>query len=163
MKTNYILYQIIIIILLAATFTACNKGTKIVVDDIDTFGDFSFFRGIKPDMYYSDLVAVAGEPSEFIDMKSADEEDHNPIYYFKEGKVMCYWSGSKRDEMGTIVYTPYGNTHIRIDNVIKWPLKDYNITSETEEISIYKGDTLYYAIHLDSLEIKEVYYLMLKK
>ena len=145
------------------TFTACNKGTKIVVDDIDAFGDFSFFRGIKPDMYYSDLVAIAGEPSEFIDMKSADEEDHNPIYYFKEGKVMCYWSGSKRTEMGTIVYTPYGNTHIRIDDVIKRPLEDYDITSETEKIRIYKGDTLYYIIQLDDLEIKEVYFLLHKK
>lgn len=145
------------------SLTACNKGTKIVVDDIDAFGDFSFFRGIKPDMYYSELVAVAGEPNEYVDIKSADEEDHNPIYYFKEGKVMCYWSGSKRDEMGTIVYTPYSNTHIRIDDVIKWPLKDYKISSETEKISIYKGDTLYYTIHLDNLEIKEVYYLMFKK
>ena len=76
---------------------------------------------------------------------------------------MCYWSGSKRTEMGNIVYTPYGNTHIRIDDVIKRPLKDYDITSETEKIRIYKGDTLYYIIHLDNLEIKEVYFLLHKQ
>lgn len=159
MKMKFKFYIVFAIILLS--LTACNKGTKIVVDDIESFGDFSFFRGIEPDMYYDELVSVAGEPSEYIDDES--DEDHNPIYYYKEGKVMCYWSGSKRTTMGTIVYTPYGNTHIRIGEIIKKPLKDYDITSETEKIRIYKGDTLYYIIHLDNLEIKEAYFIKLKK
>ena len=130
---------------------------------MDTFFDYSFFRGIKPDMYYDDLASVAGEPNEYVDMKSDDEEDHNPIYYFKEGKVMCYWSGSKRDEMGTVVFTPYGNTHIRIDQLIKKNLDEYDITSKTKKIRLYEGDTLYFIISLDNFEIKEVFFLMIKK
>ena len=152
-----------LVFLFIITLSACNKGSKIVVDDIDTFCDYSFYRGIKPDMYYDDLVAVAGEPNEFIDMKNDDEIDHNPIYYFKDGKVMCYWSGNKRDKIGTIVYTPYANTHLRIDDFIKWPLKDYDITSKTKKVRIYEGDTLYFIIHLDNLEVKESYFLILKK
>lgn len=66
------------------------------------------FRGIKPDMYYKDLVAVVGEPNDYEDIKDWDgDESHNPIYYFKEGKVMCWWCGSKKAEIGAIVYTPY--------------------------------------------------------
>ena len=80
-------YKFLFILVMVLTLPACNKGNKIVVDDINVFCDYSFFRGINPDMYYDDLVAVAGEPSEYVDMKSDDEEDHNPIYYFKEGKV----------------------------------------------------------------------------
>ena len=156
-------YKFLFILVMVLTLPACNKGNKIVVDDINVFCDYSFFRGINPDMYYDDLVAVAGEPSEYVDMKSNDEEDHNPIYYFKEGKVMCYWSGSKRDEMGNIVYTPYGNTHIHINDIIKKPLEDYGITSKTEKVHIYEGNTLYFIIKLDNLEIKEVYFLMLRK
>lgn len=145
------------------SFSSCDKEEKIVVDDMDTFFDYSFFRGIKPDMYYDDLASVAGEPNEYVDMKSDDEEDHNPIYYFKEGKVMCYWSGSKRDEMGTVVFTPYGNTHIRIDQLIKKNLDEYDITSKTKRIRLYEGDTLYFIISLDNFEIKEVFFLMIKK
>ena len=145
------------------SFSSCDKEEKIVVDDMDTFFDYSFFRGIKPDMYYDDLASVAGEPNEYVDMKSDDEEDHNPIYYFKEGKVMCYWSGSKRDEMGTVVFTPYGNTHIRIDQLIKKNLDEYDITSKTKKIRLYEGDTLYFIISLDNFEIKEVFFLMIKK
>ena len=156
-------YNFVIILVILFTLPACNKGNKIVVDDIDAFCDYSFFRGIKPDMYYDDLVAVAGEPSEYVDMKSDDEEDHNPIYYFKEGKVMCYWSGSKRDELGTIVYTPYGNTHIRLNDIIKKPLDEYGITSETEKVHIYEGNTLYFIIQLEKLEIKQVNFLLLRK
>ena len=156
-------YKYIFVLVMIFTLSACNKGNKIVVDDIDEFCDYSFFRGIKPDMYYDDLASVAGEPNEYVDMKSDDEEDHNPIYYFKEGKVMCYWSGSKRDEMGTVVFTPYGNTHIRIDQLIKKNLDEYDITSKTKKIRLYEGDTLYFIISLDNFEIKEVFFLMIKK
>ena len=65
--------------------------------------------------------------------------------------------------MGTIVYTPYDNTHIRIDDFIKRPLKEYDITSETEKVSIYKGDTLFFIVHLDNLEVRKVSFLKLKK
>ena len=147
------------------TIVSCNKGTKIMFEGIDIglICDTTLFRGIKPNIYYRDLCTVVGEPNEYIDMKSVDEEDHNPIYYFKEAKVMCYWSGSKRDKLGTIVYTPYLNTHLRVDNFIKCPLYEYNIDSGTESISVYKKDTLYFIIHLDKLEIKDISYMLLKK
>ena len=143
--------------------SACNKGTKIVVDDIDSFCDSTMFRGIKPDMYYDDLVAVVGEPNDYEDIKDGEDTSHNPVYYFKEGKVKCWWSGSKRDEIGVIVYTPYLNTHIYINNIIKKPIADYEITPETKKVEIYKGDTLYFIITLDNLEVKEIHFSMFKK
>jgi hypothetical protein len=114
-------------------------------------------------MYYNDLCAIVGEPNEYIYMKSSDEDNHNPLYYFKEGKVMCFWSGNKRDKMGTIVYTPYLNTHLQVDDVIKLPLKDYDINTNTERVSIYKEDTLFFIIHVKNLEVKDISYLMIKK
>ena len=65
--------------------------------------------------------------------------------------------------MGTVVFTPYGNTHIRIDQLIKKNLDEYDITSKTKKIRLYEGDTLYFIISLDNFEIKEVFFLMIKK
>jgi hypothetical protein len=146
-------------------FSSCNKGVKIEIDDIDIgqFCDTTIFRGIKPNMYFHDLCAVVGEPNEYIEIKSTDEIDHNPIYYFKEAKVMCYWSGSKRDKIGSIVYTPYQNTHLQVKNVIKWPLKDYDINSATQKIHVYKNDTLFFIMHLENMEIKDISYLLIRK
>ena len=155
----------LLLIFVLLFITSCDNSAKIVVKDIEIglFCDTTMFRGIKPDMYYNDLCAIVGEPNEYIDMKSSDEDNHNPLYYFKEGKVMCFWSGSKRDKMGTIVYTPYLNTHLQVDDVIKLPLKDYDINTNTERVSIYKEDTLFFIIHVKNLEVKDISYLMIKK
>lgn len=155
----------LLLIFVLLFITSCDNSAKIVVKDIEIglFCDTTMFRGIKPDMYYNDLCAIVGEPNEYIDMKSSDEDNHNPLYYFKEGKVMCFWSGNKRDKMGTIVYTPYLNTHLQVDDVIKLPLKDYDINTNTERVSIYKEDTLFFILHVKNLEVKDISYLMIKK
>lgn len=157
--------NIFVLVLLLAASCSSSKSVKIDVKDMDIgqFCDTAMFRGIRPDITYDELCAIAGEPNEFIDIKSYDEEDHNPTYYFEEGKVMCYWSGSKRDEMGVIVYTPYQNTHLKIDNVIYWPLEDYDINPKTERVHIYKGDTLFFVMDLENFEVKKIYYWLIDK
>lgn len=145
--------------------SACNKvpSGKITVDDMVPLGDSSLFRGIKPHMYYDELVALVGEPNELIDVEYDDEKGRNPVYYFKEGKVMCNWSGSKRDAIGVINYVPYNNTHIYINELVKRPLQDYNISNETEKVYVYKEDSLYYIIDIDSLEVRKAHAIMLKR
>lgn len=146
--------------LLLFAFSACSKDVVIVVDDVDAICNASFFGGIRPDIYYSDLVEIAGEPNEYTDMKKGDEVSHNPTYYFSEGKVMCYWSGSRRAPIGTVIFTPYQNTHIQLNSVIQSSLGDYGISAKTKKVRVYEGDTLYYVFYLKQLEIKEAFFLL---
>lgn len=146
------------------SLTACGKDIKIEVKDIDASCDTSCFRGIKPDISYDELVAIVGEPNEFIDIEHRDEDDdHNPIYYYKDGKVMSFWSGKKSETIGVVEYTPFLNTHFRIDEFFKIPLEDYNITSETKTVSVFKEDTLFFLISIDNMEIKKIEYWLVKK
>lgn len=148
-------------------FASCssNKGTKIYVEDIESCcNTMSFFRGIEPDLCYRDLCDIVGEPNEYKDFKRGeDEKCHNPIYYFDEGKVMCYWSGGIRDEIGVVEYTPYNNTHIQIDSFFTCPLDSYGITSETTKVCVYESDVLYFVIELKNYEIVGISYIKYKK
>lgn len=163
-EKNVIKYSFIITSILM--LIACKKGIKIEVKEIEASCNTSCFRGIKPDIYYKELVLVAGEPNEFIDIKhSADDEgdDHNPIYYYEEGKVMSYWSGKKSEKIGLVEYTPFNNKHIRIESFFKIPLDEYNITPDTKIVSVFKEDSLFFLIYLNNMEIKNIEYWLVKK
>ena len=147
------------IFLLFALFS-CNRGIKIEVTNVESCCDLSLFRGVEPDIRYDDLCDIVGEPNEFIDMNlGGGEECHNPIYYFKEGKVMCYWSGGIKDEIGVVEFTPYNNTHIQIDSFFTCPLDSYRITPKTTKIRIYENDVLYFIIKLKEFRIVEISYM----
>ena len=148
-----------IVVLFLFVFCSCknNKRIKIVVDDIESCCNMSVFRGIEPDIYFKDLCERVGEPNEYIDMnRGGGEICHNPIYYFKEAKIMCYWSGSKRDEIGVVDYIPYNNSHISIDSFFTCPLDNYEITSETTNIGIYENNVFYFGIGLKNYEIEQI-------
>lgn len=157
--------KIICLIIPLFTILGCSESNvvKIMVDDISSVCDISYFRGIKADMYYKDLVAVVGEPNEIYQRERKDEDDdYNPVYYYQEGKIMCYWTGRKKDPIGVIEYTPYLNSNIRIDDFIESSYQ-YNINSETKKVAVFKGDTLYYLVYLDNLKIKKIEYWKVKK
>lgn len=160
-----ILRKAICLILPLLTLIGCNNSNdvKIVVDDIEDACDISCFRGIKSDMYYKDLVATVGEPQEIIIEERTDEEDtYDPIYYFEEGKIRCYWTGRKKDKIGLIEYTPYRTTKMQVENFIKDSYK-YNITPETEIVAVFKEDILYYLVYLDDMRIRQIEYCEVKK
>lgn len=142
---------------------ACNKGTNIEVNDIKEVINDSMFRGVTPDIMFSQLCELVGEPNEYEDKGSGDEEEHNPIYYFDDGKIICHWSGSKKDEIGVIDFIPYQNKPIYIQDVLRVPLSQYDITEKTKKLRIYEDDELYFIIYLDKLKIKEIEYWLVKK
>ena len=88
-------------------FSSCNKGVEIVIDNIEESFDASMFRGVTPDVYFDELCNIVGEPNDYLDSGKGDDKEHSPIYYFKEGKILCHWSGNKKYEVGMIEYIPY--------------------------------------------------------
>ena len=118
---NFVRRTQFLIFLLFLILGCSNSNTvKVVVDDINSTCDTSCFRGIKADFYYKDLVATVGKPNEIYEEELSDEDDYyNPIYYFGEGKIMCYWNGKKKHPIGLIEYTPYLNSNIRVGDFIK--------------------------------------------
>lgn len=156
-KTTLVLFLILI--------TACTdeNKVKIVVDDIKSTCDISCFRGVeRSDLYYEDLVKIVGEPNDIIERVIDDEIERNPTYYYKEGKITCYWTGNLNSPIGLIEYTPYRTSDIGIEKFIKSPNR-YNIPLETEVVAIFKEDTLYYLVYLDSLKIETIEFWETKK
>ena len=87
-------------------FSSCNKGVEIVVDNIEENFDTSIFRGVAPNVNFDELCNIVGEPNEYLDSEKSDDKEHSPIYYFREGKILCHWSESKKYEIGMIEYIP---------------------------------------------------------
>lgn len=143
--------------------SSCSKGIKVVVDDIEVNFDTSMFRGVTPDMYFDELCSVVGEPNEYLDKGRGEDKEHSPIYYFKEGKILCHWSGSEKNEIGMIEYIPYNNTTIYLLDIVSFPLSDYAITTETKRVRIYQDDILYFIVELDNLKVVAIHYWLVKK
>ena len=102
-------------------FSSCNKGVEIVVDNIEENFDTSIFRGVAPNVNFDELCNIVGEPNEYLDSEKSDDKEHSPIYYFKEGKILCHWSGNKKYEVGMIEYIPYNNTTIYLSDIVNFP------------------------------------------
>lgn len=143
--------------------SSCNKGIEVIVDDIEVYFDISMFRGVTPDMYFDELCSVVGEPNEYFDCGKGDDKEHSPIYYFKEGKILCHWSGSRKDEIGMVEYIPYNNTTIHFMDIVNFPLSEYSITDETKKVRIFQDDVLYFIIELDNLKVTSIHYWLVKK
>ena len=97
------------------------------------------------------------------DGTTTDDKEHSPIYYFKDGKILCHWSGSKKYEIGMIEYIPYNNTTIYLSDIVNFPLSDYSITTEPKRVSLFQDDVLYFAIELDNLKVVAIHYWLVKK
>ena len=85
------------------------------------------FRYVTPEIYFDELRNTVGEPYEYLDTGKEDDEEHSPIYYFKDGKILCHWSGRRKDEIGVIEYIPYNNTRIYLADIAHFPLSEYSI------------------------------------
>ena len=144
-------------------FSSCNKGVEIVIDNIEESFDASMFRGVTPDVYFDELCNIVGEPNEYLDSGKGDDKEHSPIYYFKEGKILCHWSGNKKYEVGMIEYIPYNNTTIYLSDIVRFPLSDYSITTDTKRVRIYQDDILYFIVELDNLKVVAIHYWLVKK
>lgn len=159
---NY-LRLIFIAFCLVFLFSSCNNDIKIVVDDIGSNIETSMFRGVTPDIYFDELCSVVGEPNEYLDKGRGEDKEYSPIYYFKEGKILCHWSGSKKYEIGVIEYIPYNNTTIYLSDIVRFPLSDYSITTETKRVRLFQNDVLYFIIELDNLKVTSIHYWLVKK
>ena len=144
-------------------FSSCNKGVEIVIDIIEESFDASMFRGVTPDVYFDELCNIVGEPNEYLDSGKGDDKEHSPIYYFKEGKILCHWSGNKKYEVGMIEYIPYNNTTIYLSDIVRFPLSDYSITTDTKRVRIFQDDILYFIVELDNLKVVAIHYWLVKK
>ena len=140
---------------------SCNKTIEVDVN-LEREFDNSMFRGLTPDISYKEMCERVGKPNDYIDEKHYNEDDdHNPVYYFKEGKVMAYWSGNKRDPIGNLVYTPYLNTEIDIHDILKvfW-FNHNNIKANTKKIKLidtFNYNPYVYIITLDNFKVKKIW------
>lgn len=158
--------NLFLIFLLFALF-GCGKSDNIIVkimtEDVNLTCNISCFRGIEPDIYYKDLLAIAGEPNDFDDKGRKDEPDnYNPVYYSSVGKLMGYWSGKNCEQIGLVEYTPYRTSNVPIKDFVYQP-ELYNIDDETDIVAVFKDDTLYYLVYLDSMKIKQIEFWKTKK
>ena len=163
MKKLFYIFKVATLLVLVIMLSSCQRKVKIETNDIDKVLDTSMFRGVVSDLTYDELCDLVGEPQDFWDKKATsfdDEEDHNPVYYFDNGKLMCYWSGSKKTTMGVITFTPYLNRPMNINEILKVNIVDYNITKDTKSVCIYKGKIECYCIDLDNLRVKDISCMM---
>lgn len=155
------------ILLLCAVLlvTSCNSGKKIDIDvsDVDQIFNASMYRGAKPDIKFDELCEIVGEPNEYLDKGSGDDEEHSPIYYFPEGKIICHWGGSKREDIGMVDYIPFENKPMYLQEIFKVPISNYDITEETKKVRLYEGDMLYYIIYLEDYRVTKINYWLVKK
>ena len=93
------------------------------VDNLDTICNLSFFKGIRPGMLYDDVVALVGKPNEHINLTYEGRKYRDFIYYCKEGKIRCSWTGKKSDRIDDVEYIPYENIYLSLDEVLKWPIE----------------------------------------
>lgn len=159
-------FVIIVGIITLITFVfphGCNRGPKIFISNIQSDCDISYFRGIKPDITFDELVEIAGEPSEYYDEGRGDEAEHNPVYYFKDGKIICHWTGYKRDEIGMVEYIPFSVNKLYLDDFVKIQYNKDDVTEKSKGVSVYKGDMWLFTIKLEDREIKSIEYWNVKQ
>lgn len=159
-KVNIIFFLFTVLLL-----CSCNNEKKIDIkaDNVDQIFNASMYRGAKPGIKFDELCEFVGEPNEYLDKGSGDDEEHSPIYYFEEGKIICHWGGSRKEDIGLIDYIPFENKPMYIQEIFKVPISNYNITEKTEKVRIYEGDILYYIVYLDNFRVKKINYWLVKK
>lgn len=150
MKKIFALFTIILV------FSACTKIIKDV--NIDKVFNSTIFCGLEPDISYYELCNRMGEPNDYYKYEDRYESSHNPLYYTPYGKIMCWWSGSKRDPIGNIEFTPHQNIHIRLTEILDINPSDYGISYNTKKIKLAnKNYPIMYYITLEDMEVKKIW------
>ena len=62
-----------------------------------------------------------------------------------------------------IEFIPFENKPMNIENILKVPLSEYDITAKSEKLRLFQGDMLYYVVYLDNLKVKKIDYWLVKK
>lgn len=150
-------------LILALFLVSCNKGKVVDVPNIDQTCNVSFFQGVKPDIKYSELCAIVGTPNEFIETGSGEDKEKSPVYYLKDAKLVCHWSGDEDDAIGVIDWIPYQNKTFMLNQFFKANPSEYGIDLETEKFRIYKDGTWYFSVHLENNKLTKVSYWLVKK
>ena len=158
-----IYYLLITLSALLASSCSCEKKVDITIDDLAVDIHNDFFRGIKPNIRMEELVEIAGEPIDFIISPGNEVEgDHSPVYYLKNGRVICHWS--EDDEfIGMVEYIPYYARPIYIDSLLKREPSEYKIKSSIPIVRVYRDNVLYYLINLDQFQVTNIEYWMAKR
>lgn len=145
--------------------SSCHKkGTiDVYVDNPQGLMQEDFFIGITPDIYYSDLVEVAGEPMDYLDTGKGEDKEHSAVYYTELGKIICHWSGSKSDEIGMIDFFPHLNRTLLFTDAVSIYPDLYGIDSTTKKVRIYQDDMLYYNVKLEDMRVTRIEYWMAEK
>lgn len=152
-------FPLMILILLCS----CSKGVKIEESNLSRIFDNSMFRGVVPDIPINELYDIVGTPNEYLDIEGdSDTEEHSPIYYFDDGKLICHWSGNEREIIGMVDFTPFENKPMYLQDILNVPFEKYDINEDTKRVRLYQGDKLYYIIELDNFKVKEIEYWLLK-
>lgn len=159
-------FQKILLLSTVLLFISCNSEKKVNIDvsDVDQIFNASMYRGVVPDIKFDELCEIVGEPNEYLDKGSGDDEEHSPVYYFPEGKIICHWGGSKKEDIGCVDFIPFENKPMFIQEIFYRPISNYGITEKTKKVRIFEDDMLYYLINLDNYRVSEIeYWLVTKK
>ena len=150
---------------LCLIISGCNtKKVDITTDDLLVDIQDLYFQGAQPDIDYSTLVSILGEPQEYLDIPGDyDEREHSPIYYLRDGKIICHWLGEEDELIGMIEYVPFNTNPILLETIVSGNLSDYGITNATKAIRIYRDNVLYYRLLVENTRIKSIEYWMAKR
>lgn len=150
-------------LILALLLMSCNKGKVVEVPNIDQTCNVSIFQGIKPDIKYSELCAIIGSPNEFMYTGEGDDKEKCPVYYLKDAKLVCHWSGDEDDRIGVIDWIPYQNKTFTLNQFFKANPGEYGIDSETEKFRVCKDGIWYFSVYLENNKLTKVSYWLIKK
>lgn len=128
--------KLITLLSITILLVSCNRGKVVEVPNIDQTCNISIFQGIKPDIKYSELCAIVGSPNEFIETGSGEDKEKCPVYYLKDAKLVCHWSGDAEDPIGVIDWIPYQNKTFTLNQFFKANPSEYGFDSETERFRV---------------------------
>lgn len=150
--------QICLLLFILLALSACTKKVEIKDIDIDRDFDNSLLCGIRDGLTYNELCDIVGEPNDYYEYKDDYETSYNPLYYTPNGKIMCWWSGSKRDPIGSIEFTPHQNIHINLTDILDINPSSYGINSDTKKVKLENDNYPYiYYITLEDYEVKKIW------
>lgn len=156
---------LIVAVLGIMVFTGCNTN-KVDITTEDVLVDIQerYFQGAQPDIDYSTLVRILGEPMEYLDIPGDyDEREHSPIYYLSDGKIICHWLGEGDELIGMIEYIPFNTSTLLLETLISGELSDCGITTTTKTIRVFRDNVLYYRLLVENTRIKKIEYWMVKR
>jgi hypothetical protein len=153
------------LIILIALFPGCSANrVDVSINSITVDIQDVFFRGIQPDIEYSMLRTILGEPMEFLDIPGDyDEREHSPIYYFSEGKIICHWGGDEDELIGMVEYIPYNSYPLYLTSLFSGQLSDYSVMPSTKAVRVFCNDVLYYRLLVENSRITSIEYWMAKR